>query len=83
LPSNYFKCIIFLGNDILKIALPYYQHLKCYLYQEKRMKKGLVFLLTIFALQLSGMTYAEEATESTATELPEGVAPLPDFVPAE
>jgi hypothetical protein len=47
------------------------------------MKKVLVFLLTIFALQLIGMTYAEEATEGTATELPEGVAPLPDFVPAE
>ena len=47
------------------------------------MKKGLVFLLTIFALQLSGMTYAEEATEDTTTELPEGVAPLPDFVAAE
>jgi hypothetical protein len=47
------------------------------------MKKVLVFLLTLFTLQLSGLTYAEEATEGTATELPEGVAPLPDFVPAE
>jgi hypothetical protein len=53
---------------------------------EKRMKKAFVLLLTVLAFNTSFMAYADEAETSEALEentLPEGVAPLPEFVEAE
>jgi hypothetical protein len=50
------------------------------------MKKVFVLLLALFALNLGMIAYAEEAEISEASaqsELPEGVAPLPEFVTAE
>lgn len=51
-----------------------------------RMKKVLVLLLAVFALNAIPVVYADEPAEaavSDGSELPAGVAPLPDFVPAE
>jgi hypothetical protein len=52
---------------------------------EKRMKKVLAMLIAVFALNAVPVVYADEpASEAISAEaLPEGVAPLPDFVPAE
>jgi hypothetical protein len=53
---------------------------------EKRMKKAFVLLLTVLAFNTSLMAYADEANTSEALEenaLPEGVAPLPEFVEAD
>ena len=52
---------------------------------EIRMKKVLALLLAVFALTAVPVVYADEpSTDAVSAEaLPEGVAPLPDFVPAE
>ena len=49
------------------------------------MKKVLALLIALFALSAIPTVYADEpATNEVAAEpLPEGVAPLPDVVPAE
>lgn len=50
------------------------------------MRKGFALLLAVFALNFGMLAYADETetTEMNAqTELPEGVAPLPEFVEAE
>jgi hypothetical protein len=54
-------------------------------YGEKRMKKVFVLLATVFALN-SMFAYAEDVEISeapTQSELPEGVAPLPEYVAAD
>lgn len=49
------------------------------------MNKVLALLIAVFALTAIPTVYADEpaSTEVAAEPLPEGVAPLPDFVPAE
>ena len=49
------------------------------------MKKVLALLMAVFALNAVPVVYADEPASETisAEALPEGVAPLPDFVPAE
>jgi hypothetical protein len=49
------------------------------------MKKVLALLIAVFALSAVPTVYADEpaATEVPVEALPEGVAPLPDVVPAE
>lgn len=49
------------------------------------MKKVLALLIALFALNAIPVVYADEpSTDGAASEpLPEGVAPLPDFVPAQ
>lgn len=49
------------------------------------MKKVLALLIAVFALNAVPVVYADEASSEavSAESLPEGVAPLPDFVPAE
>jgi hypothetical protein len=49
------------------------------------MKKVLALLIAVFALNTIPVVYADEAPSEVvpAETLPEGVAPLPDFVPAQ
>ena len=49
------------------------------------MKKVLALLIAVFALNVVPVVYADEATSDAVSveALPDGVAPLPDFVPAE
>lgn len=49
------------------------------------MKKVLALLIAVFALSAIPTVYADEpsSTEVAAESLPEGVAPLPDVVPAD
>ncbi len=49
------------------------------------MKKVLALLIALFALNAVPAVYADEpeATEVASEPLPDGVAPLPDVVPAE
>lgn len=49
------------------------------------MKKVFALLIAVFALYAVPVVYADEAPSEavSADALPEGVAPLPDFVPAE
>ncbi|CAN1504991.1 hypothetical protein MCEORH2_00637 [Methylophilaceae bacterium] len=49
------------------------------------MKKLVMLAFAVFALNALPMAYADEPSADTAASdpLPEGVAPLPDFVPAE
>lgn len=49
------------------------------------MKKVLALLVALFVLSAVPLVYADESStdEVSAETLPEGVAPLPDFVAAE
>lgn len=48
------------------------------------MKKLVLLAFAVFALNALPVAYADEPTADAASDpLPEGVAPLPDFVPAE
>ena len=49
------------------------------------MKKVLALLIAVLALNAVPVVYADESASEamSADALPDGVAPLPDFVPAE